>query len=110
MKVINLTPHAVNICDDNGNIINTYFCSGKVARVDHGWETIDYVDGIPLVVRQNMNVMNLPEPQEDTVYIVSNVVLDYCTDRMDLIAPVKQVKVNGRVIGCRAFVSNRRKS
>ena len=110
MKVINLTPHRVNICDKNGTIINTYFASGKVARVAHDWEEIDYVDGVPLVVRQNEMVVNLPKPQEDTVYIVSNIILDYCSDRMDLVAPVKQVKINGRVIGCQAFVSNRRKS
>lgn len=110
MKIINLTPHRVCICDKDGNIINTYFASGKVARVAHNWETIDYVDGVPLVVRQNEKVVNLPEPQEDTMYIVSNIILNYCSDRMDLIAPVKQVKIYNRVVGCQAFVSNRRKS
>ena len=107
MKVINLTPHNVDICDNDGHVIKTYRASGMVARVAHGWETIDYVDGIPLVVRQNERVVNLPEPQDDTVYIVSNIILDYCYDRLDLIAPVKQVKVNGRVVGCQSFVSNR---
>lgn len=107
MKVINVTPHNVDICDENGNVIKTYEASGMVARVAHGWETIEYIDGIPMVTRVNARVVNLPEPQEDTLYIVSNIILDYCYDRMDLIAPCQQVKVNGRVVGCRSFVSNR---
>lgn len=110
MKVINLTPHDVNICDVYGNIIKTYEPSGKVARVGHNWDEIDYIDGVPVVVRVNVELVDLPEEQRDTMYIVSNIILDYCKDRMDLLSPVKQVKRNGRVIGCRAFVSNRRES
>ncbi len=107
MKVINLTPHDVNICDDYGHIIKTYKTSGIIARVANGFETIDYVDGTPIVCRTNERIVNLPEPEEDTVYIVSNVILDYCLDRMDLLAPVQQVRINGQVVGCRSFMSNR---
>lgn len=106
MKLINLTPHNVDICDECGNVIKTYEASGVVARVAHGWETIEYIDDVPVVVRKNVNVINLPEPQEGIMYIVSNIILDYCYDRLDLLAPVKQVKINGRVIGCQAFASN----
>ena len=110
MKVINLTPHRVSICDEYGKITKIYERSGNVARVAHNWEVIDIIDDVPLVVRQNERVIGLPEPQEDTVYIVSNIILSYCADRMDLVAPVKQVKINNSVVGCQAFVSNRRKS
>ena len=107
MKIINLTPHNVDICDDNGYVIKTYEASGMVARVAHSWETIEYIDGVPIVARVNYHVVNLPEPEEDTLYIVSNIILDYYYDRLDLIAPCQQVKINGRVVGCRSFVSNR---
>ena len=107
MKVINLTPHDVCICDEYGNVIKTYKASGMVARVSHDWSEIDYVDGVPVVVRRNERFVDLPDYDLDTMYIVSNIVLDYAYDRLDLIAPVKQVKVNGRVVGCRAFVGNR---
>ena len=110
MKVINLTPHNVDICDEEGHVVKTYRASGIVARVAHYWETIEYVDGVPLVVRENERVIGLPNQQEDTVYIVSNIILNYCADRLDLVSPVQQVKINGRVVGCRSFVSNRRKS
>ena len=107
MNIINLTPHKVDICDENGNIVKTYPRSGKIARVAHGWTNINDVDGIPLVVRENEKITGLPEPQEDTMYIVSNIVFNFCSDRTDLIAPVKQVTINGRVVGCRAFIGHK---
>lgn len=106
MKVINLTPHNVDICDEYGNVIKTYEASGMVARVAYGYEEVDYVDDVPIMERVNERVVDLPEPEEGVMYIVSNIILDYCYDRLDLIAPVKQVKVNGRVVGCRAFCGN----
>lgn len=109
MKVINLTPHNVNICNDYGKVIKTYVASGKVARVRHGYEQFNEVDGIPVVGRVDERIVDLPDPQEDTYYIVSNIVLDYCKDRKDLLAPVQQVKYgyDKRVAGCKAFASNR---
>lgn len=107
MKVINLTPHDVNICDDCGNIIKTYKPSGSVARVRHNWREVEYIDGVPVVVRENEHVVDLPDYQEGVFYIVSNIVLEYCYDRVDILAPVQQVKdLSGRVIGCRAFAGN----
>lgn len=107
MKVINLTPHDVDICDENGTLIRTYKASGKVARIRDRYYDIDTMDGIPIAIREEDGVVNLPEEQEGVMYIVSNIVMNYCYDRMDLIAPVKQVKIGGRVVGCRAFVCNR---
>ena len=107
MKVINLTDHDVNVCDYYGNIITTYEPSGKEARVTHGYKTVGYINGFPLVERVNEHLTNLPEPQEGVVYIVSHIVLNYCKDRKDLIAPTEQVTRYGRVIGCQSFMSNR---
>ena len=59
------------------------------------------------MTRCNERIVDLPKPQKDTYYIVSNIVLGFCPDRFDLLAPVKQVKVNGRVVGCKAFIGNR---
>ena len=110
MRVINLTPHDVDICDEKGNVIKTYKASGIVARISHSWDEIDYVDGVPIVTRVNEKVVDLPSEQKDTMYIVSNIILNECKDRLDLLAPVQQVKIYGRVVGCRSFVSNRRES
>ena len=107
MKIINLTPHDVNICDEYGNVIETYKASGIEARVRHGWSEFDNINGIPIVIRDNERIVDLPKPRKDTYYIVSNIVLGFCPDRLDLLAPVKQVKINGRVVGCKAFAGNR---
>lgn len=107
MKVINLTPHDVDICDKYGSVIKTYKASGTIARVAYGYNEVEYIDGTPLVVRVNERIVDLPEPKEGVYYIVSNIILTYCSDRLDLISPVKQVRYNGRVVGCEAFVSNR---
>jgi len=104
MKIINLTPHDVNICDEFGNVIKTYYASGMVARIGHDWKVTDYIDGISIVERKDEKVENLPEPQEGVYYIVSNIILEYCWGRSDLLAPVRQVKRHGQVIGCRSFI------
>ena len=48
MYLVNLTPHDVNICDKNGRITKIYRASGKVARVNNGYETVDYINDVPL--------------------------------------------------------------
>ena len=105
--LINLTPHDVNICDDHGRILKIYRASGMVARSPNEYRTVDMINGVPLVTRREDYVIGLPEPKEGVMYIVSNIILNICSDRTDLIAPAKQVKINGRVVGCTAFVSNK---
>lgn len=107
MKIINLTPHNVDICDENGNIIKTYEASGIDARMTFGYDDVDVIDGVPMVVRTPRRIKGLPSPQKDTMFIVSNIIMDACPDRKDLLAPVKQVRINGRVVGCQALLGNR---
>lgn len=108
MKVINLTSHDVNVYDYSGNMIKVYKPSGLEARVDYGWERIDYVDDIvPIVIQKDTKVVELPEPIEGVMFIVSNYVFNYCSDRKDLLAPANKVKINGRDVGCRSFMMHR---
>lgn len=106
MKVINLTAHDVNICDYYGNLIKVYKPSGLVARVNYGWNRTDYVDDVPIVTQKDTKIMELPEPMEDVMFIVSSYVFDYCSERLDLLAPAHQIKVDGRVVGCKAFMKH----
>ena len=105
--LVNLTPHDVDICDSYGRIIKTYRSSGKIARICNNYEDVGNINGVPLLGRKNDEIIDLPAPKEGFMYIVSNVVLENCKDRTDLVAPAKQVKINGRTIGCMAFVGNR---
>lgn len=93
--------------DSYGRIIKTYRASGKIARICNNYEDVGDINGVPLLGRKNDEIIDLPAPKEGFMYIVSNVVLVNCKDRTDLVAPAKQVKINGRTIGCMAFVGNR---
>ena len=108
MKLINLTPHDVMICDERNRVTMIYKqCGERPARVCTDFEELGEINGVPLMVRRQNEVVDLPDPKEGVMYIVSNIVFDFCTDRTDLIAPVQQVKVNGQVIGNRAFIGRR---
>lgn len=107
MEVINLTPHDVDICDEQGNIIRTYRASGFKARVSNRSEIVGYVDDVPIKANRSKITFGLPAPREGVLYIVSNTTLENNKDRKDLIAPVDKVYKNGYVVGCMSFMSNR---
>jgi hypothetical protein len=50
-QIMNLTPHDINIVDDNGNVTHTFPKSGDVLRLDISTTTVDN-DGIPTVLRE----------------------------------------------------------
>ena len=106
MKIVNLTDHDVNVYD-NETLIKTYRPSGLNARVSYSWDQIDCVDGIPIEVESNTKVVELPEPIEDVMFIVSTYVFNSCPDRTDLLVPAHQIKINGRVVGCMSFLTRR---
>lgn len=108
MKVINCCKHDVEICDENGNIIKIYKPSGYNARLAHRCDIVDNIDGIPVKVRSRGRVVNLPKPEEDTFYIVSNIILDACRHRKDLLAcGGKYYNDDGSLRGWTAFETNR---
>jgi len=96
--LVNLTPHAINLPD--GVIIPP---SGKIARVEMVTEDVDTVNGIPLTVSWAVGPVNLPEPCEGTLFIVSRMVAA-AAEREDLVFPGELERdENGRVIGCKTF-------
>lgn len=102
---VNLTPHAVNVeRPDMPNLIIPP--SGDVARVETHrvpCGTIG-VGGIPVELSVLSDVTGLPEPQPDTYYIVSGMVLDRVQTRPDVFAPGQLVRdQDGRVVGCRGL-------
>ena len=82
--IINLTPHAIVV--DNGVKTVTYEASGLVARIDTESKTIGEVDGFDIVSTTVVGD-NLPDPKDDTLYIVSAMVKGLRPDRSDLVAP-----------------------
>ena len=108
MKVVNLTPHEVKIIGEDGEVKAVFPPSGKVARVSVQRVQAGEINGVPVYANKFGEVENLPEPQPNTVYIVSLLVLQACPDRRDLVAPDTSPQgavrdEQGRIIGVRGF-------
>lgn len=107
-KIINLTPHTINIyAGDVLECIRTIEPSG-VARADYTQETLGNLDGIPIVRNEYGLPTNLPAPQEGVYYIVSKLVADAARNNGratdDLLLTGELVRDNdNRVIGCRVL-------
>jgi hypothetical protein len=114
VKLVNLTPHEVTVFIDSSNTLKIP-PSGQVARVQSTEELVGYVNGISVYKTIYGEVQGLPEPQEDTIYIVSQVVLQALKEkgikRDDVLAPNTGPSQNGavrdqqgRIIGVRSFI------
>ena len=83
MKIINLTQHAINIIQGENKI--TIAPSGTVARVS---VQVVATDNPMLYTQQYGDVQDLPAPQDNTIYIVSSLVLARVPHRTDVYAPL----------------------
>lgn len=111
MKIVNLTPHTINLANANGTF-DAIEPSGKVARVKA--TTVNapsdaYTDavvtaGYNVTTTSYGEVEDLPEPQADTVYVVSSLVAQRCAGRLDVFIPNESVRdEQGRIIGCKSL-------
>ena len=96
-NVINLTPHDVVIQKVDGTF-ETIPSSGE-ARITTLYQVTKIIRGIKIGQTVAGGITGLPEPKEDTLYIVSLIFLKYVRDRFDLVAPNEQVRdEKGRVL------------
>src|SRR5690625_7488094 len=91
-KIINCTPHAITITDGP-----TFKPSGQVARVTTQQTDAGNIAGIPVKIQTFGDIIDLPDPQDDTVYIVSAIVLTAVKERgrTDVVAPDTANAVRG---------------
>lgn len=104
MKVINLTPHPIVIT--NGP---TFQPSGTVARVSVQQVDAGTIAGIPVKTQTFGDILGLPAPQDDTVFIVSAMVLNAAkaAGRDDVVAPDTANAVrndDGHIVSVPGFV------
>ena len=114
MKVVNLTPHDINLMDKDFNIIETIKSSGSV-RATEKKELIGELLGAPLYETKFEDVEGLPEAVEGTIYIVSRIIINACKDRSDLVTTSEIVRqdengnlsshpfAKGKIVGCHSF-------
>lgn len=105
MILLNLTQHPINVHFENR--VETIEPFGIVPRIDNEYEHAGYVNQIPMFYRRMVKTANLPAPQTNVYYIVSNIVRTQNPNRKDLVSPSGYVRdENRRVIGCTGFVVN----
>ena len=107
MTIINLTPHPINIIDEEGNIIKVFESAG-VARATQEDVEIGTVEGVPIIKMTFGEPVDLPEPSDRVFYIVSVITANAArlsgrTTR-DLFITGKTVRNDkGQIIGCQAL-------
>lgn len=112
-KLVNLTPHDVNIVANDGTLLHTFPAQKPSARVSTQFIELEPINGIPVYETVYGVTEDLPEYDEyndDTYYIVSMMVAQANTDRYDLICPntapghvVRDDK--GQIVGVTSFTS-----
>jgi len=108
MRIKNLTPHTVNVVGENGTVVFTVEPSGIVARCQATTVVIGEVsvDGVtfPMTETKFGELQDMPDPEEDTIFIVSTLVAQAAKGRNDVVIPNEVVRDEaGRIVGCKSF-------
>lgn len=104
MNIINKTPHALSIMNDEGKVIKVFEKSDNPVRLSTAVITDEPICGITTTKTQFGEVQNLPDFEEGVYYIVSQLVKSALPDRRDLLVPAELVRdENGNIIGCRSL-------
>lgn len=107
--LINLTPHTINLCNKEGEVVMSIPSSGN-ARVSVKPGQASYFDGVPVPVFSPSvygEVQDLPDPVEGIIYIVSMMVAQRCPNRVDVVGPDSgptAVRKDGQIVGVRGLV------
>lgn len=108
MRLVNLTPHTLNIIRADGSVLNLP-PSGRVARVECFEAQADMgpIDGVAITVTAYGSVQGLPEPGEEpgAVYVTSRLVRNAVhPQRYDVLAPGLLVRDDkGQPVGCKGL-------
>jgi len=100
MKIVNLTPHPLNIWNEKTQKFTSFETEGCV-RLNHNNRLIGEFNGIPLYETTVSARSELPEKKDDVIYIVSSVVLSAFSEREDFWQPGRLLRdEKKKVIGC----------
>ena len=98
--LINLTPHLLNIIAADGSTVYIPPDGNRIARVASTSSIVATVNGINISRQTFGKVVDLPDAQDDVVFIVSRMVKDRVPDRDDVVVPgVPFRDTDGKIIG-----------
>ena len=101
MNLTNLTPHVINILDEDGKEATQLNPSGQVARCHVIRGKTKKIGPVQLYSSKYGEVLGLPDSAEDTFFVVSLLVVKACPQRTDLLSPGELKRDSqGRPIGC----------
>ncbi|RLF90973.1 hypothetical protein DRN43_00585 [Thermococci archaeon] len=112
VSLVNLTPHKVTLCGEDGKPLVDIPPSGSVLRLkEEVKDTGERLAGVPIVEKRFVGLegFSLPQRTENVVFIVSMPVAQYLAGRRDIVAPDTGPESavrdsNGRILGVRRFM------
>ena len=104
MLVVNKTPHQVHILDENGQVVRTYEKSEGQIRLAVKTVKDEPLGDVPTSRTVFGEPEGLPDFQEGTFYIVSQLVKNALPNRTDLLVPAEVVRdEKGNIVGCKSL-------
>jgi len=110
MELVNLTPHPIVLMNEQDEVVLTVPASGTVARCQFQREIAGTIrieeTEIPVNHAVTGELEGLPNPQPETIYIVSKITAEAARTwgRDDVYIVDETVRDStGRIIGCRAL-------
>lgn len=105
MKIVNLTPHTLNIQAANGAMVT--IPSTGLARCQTVETLVDRYAGIDIFHTTYGEIEGLPNAGEDTIYVVSMLVRQAVPERKDVFSPGTLLRnADGNPIGCVGLIGN----
>lgn len=104
MNIINLTPHTIVVELEDSQ--QRSFESTGIVRCSVQNVIQEKVDGIPISTAEYGEIIGLPEPSEDKLYLTSAVVAQRA-NRRDVVGPdsgPSAIRENGQIIAVRGFI------
>lgn len=107
-KILNLTPHDINIVDGEGNILMVLPGTENPARAMQAEKSLGAINGIPVIGMEFGAPENLPTPEDGVWLLVSKTTADAALKSgrtvADLLLTGKTVRdTSNRIIGCQAL-------
>jgi hypothetical protein len=102
-KILNFTPHDINIVGEDNTVVSTIPSTGLI-RLKSATERVAVLEGVPISKTVFGEPEGLPEQETSVFYIVSQLVKTALPNRSDLLVPAELVRDDqGNIIGCKSL-------